>query len=190
MSRSNVLYQRVSSRKLFTSKEQVLAKAREFDSNLRVFLSEIRSNPVFRDLLFTKMPHAEKVRHEAFATSYAALDDDWNGSGEKDDPGYYKGLKSQWVVDGTDYEDVERFEERLSQLMSDYEALGYKVIIRPAPPKEDGSGGLGGVEKSLTNIVYLVGIGFALYVGFLYVVPALLGAATATRRSTRELRSA
>lgn len=60
----------------------------------------------------------------------------------------------------------------------------------PTPPEGGDKGSLGRVTDSLNNIVVIVGIGIAAYIGLAYIAPALLGAAATTKAARRSYKEA
>lgn len=87
-----------------------------------------------------------------------------------------------WNREEVDAFNAELVKKRTQFTVTTGRAFKYEL---PAPPEGGDKGSLGRVTDSLNNIVTIVGVGLALYLGLTYVVPAMFGAAAASKSARR-----
>lgn len=166
---------------LYVSKDDVLAAAAKFDSDLRNFIVEIDDNPVFAERRYSmesnpkaaaKMESDVRKAHQALVTNLSGVVFDWDGVTDAElvkkeewgkvtpeDLGYYRTLKKMWSAGSNELEIVQSFHERLRELRSQYEKLGYKLYT-----KQTDKPGLEGLPwKWILGTVAALG---AAYVGY------------------------
>lgn len=212
MNRTTVISERVSTRvplgasvmglvrggaRVGASATLTLQRAAEFDSDLRAFVNEVDDNPLFGKKKYTTLPADQKQKHAAFVSTLSGITYDWWGDpdelkGTKDySPGFYRELKdTMWVSDG-DLANVIQFENRLAHARGMYKAIGYKSYSEPAKKTDvNTTDPITSVTNTVSNVIWILGIGIAVYIGFAYVIPALVGAAATSRSATRSYREA
>lgn len=93
------------------------------------------------------------------------------------------------------YDKIAEYDATVRQYQQQLKALGGTVYIDPtAPPPTKSDGSLANPISSITdtvkNVVWILGIGIVIYFGLMFVVPALVGAATTTKAAARSYREA
>ncbi|WP_411281921.1 hypothetical protein [Gemmatimonas sp.] len=120
---------------------------------------------------------AADVKYVAWRTQFTSWQSNWSE--------YKRG-----GISSANSGQLDVFDARLKVLRTSFEALtGMHLAVAANPSEADEAGGAP-VTGAVTMLVWLAGIGFVLWFGLGFVVPALVGAAATTRGSYRALRGA
>jgi len=94
---------------------------------------------------------------------------------------------------GKIYDHIADHDATVRDFQQKLNARGGSVYVDPTPPKKsDGSNAnpLSVITETISSVIWMLGIGIAVYLGLMYVVPALVGAAATSRSAARGYREA
>lgn len=94
---------------------------------------------------------------------------------------------------GMVYDDIASHDATVRDYQKQLNARGGAIMIDPVQPKKsDGSiaNPLSSISDTVSSVIWMLGIGIAVYLGLMYVVPALVGAAATSKSAARGYREA
>lgn len=109
---------------------------------------------------------------------------------------YWADVKDSTLVPieaGNVYDQIAEHDATVRSYQQQLNARGGSILIDPTPPKKsDGSiaNPLSSISDTVSSVIWMLGIGIAVYLGLMYVVPALVGAAATSRSAARGYREA